>query len=163
MLPSSWQVPPGGIGIYDTASEALVARFVPPGYSAGPFVFAPDSATAYIVSPNVISVYDTRTLQSTQTFNYATTFTALAISSDGATLYATDGTAIYVLDSATGALEQLFPLPPPYLTAAMALSPDGTTLFLINSHAVVYLIDTTSGQVRQVPVVATPSSIAVLP
>jgi len=49
------------------------------------------------------------------------------------------------------------------ISRLMALSPDGTTLFPTDSSAeAVYLIDTTSGQVRQVPVGSFPSSIAVL-
>lgn len=160
------QIPPGGIGIYSTASNTVVARIALPDFVSGPLVFGPEGTTAYIPSPNVIAVYDTRTLRNTQTFHYTTTFTALAISADGSRLYATDSIAVYVLDSATGAQRQFFPLPSPpsYYPGVMALSPDGITLFLTNWSAnVVYLIDTTSGQIRQVPVGLGPSSIAVLP
>jgi sugar lactone lactonase YvrE len=165
MQPSAPRIPTTGIGIYDTATDTLVARIAPPN-GVGPFVFGPRNATAFVAGAHTIAVYDTRTLQNTANFTYATTFTALSISPDGATLYATDGTAIYVLDSTTGEQKQFFPIQPapPYYPGFMVLSPDGTTLYLTDSSAqAVYMIETASGQVRQVPVGAFPSAIAVLP
>ena len=124
------------IAVYDTATNKLIARLQPP-FGNSPIVFSPDSSTAYVGSNSsgLIVVYDARTFEMTNMFSFPTqNMGLLAISPDGAILYATDGNNIYVLDAATGAQMQLFPLPAPVYapSSGMALSPDGAVLYLSN-------------------------------
>jgi WD40 repeat protein len=165
-----------GIAVYDTSTKSLITRIVPPpntGPPSGstPVAFSPDSTTAYVGS---IAVYSTRTLQLEKTFSEVVVMGLLAISPDGATLYGTDGNAIYVLGAATGTQQVVFQLPSPIffpVANGMALSTDGTTLFLANPTQTglppqpqpVYLINTGSGQVTQVQVPSTSWQVVVLP
>ena len=152
-----------GVTVYSTATDKVVAAIPAPLPGNGPEAFSPDSSTAYIGEPGVIATYSTATFKQTATFSYTTTFTSLAVSPDGSVLYGTDGTAVYVLDAATGEQQQAFKLPAA-VQGVMALSPDGTTLFITDSTAsAVDLINTESGQVTIVPVPYTPTSVVVLP
>jgi hypothetical protein len=76
-------------------------------------VFSPNSSTAYILGANAIAVYRVATFTHLGTFNYTTTFNSLVVSADRSVLYAVEGSAIYVLDGATGAQRQVFALPAP--------------------------------------------------
>lgn len=154
-----------GFAIYNTVTNALAGR-IAPSNATGPRVFSPDSSTAYLAGKQVIDAYSTHSLQSAGAFHYTTTFTALAVSPEGSVLYATDETAVYVLDAATGARKQVFalPSPPPYNPGVMALSPDGTTLYLTDStRNTVNLIRTATGGVIPVSVPYMPGSVVVLP
>jgi hypothetical protein len=142
------------VAIYNTTTNTLIGQITPPNGNI-PIVFSPDSTTAYIGSSygGTIAVYDTRTLQNTHTYSYPTMNMALiAVSPDGTMLYGSDGTAVYVLDAASGAQKQSFPLPASLSPAGgMAISSDSTTLFLTAYGAsFVYLVNTASGQVTQV-------------
>ena len=75
----------------------------------------------------------------------------------------TDGSAIYVINAATGAQQQTFALPST-VKGAMALSPDGSTLFLTDSTSnSVDLVQTPTGTVTSVKLPYTPTYLVVLP
>jgi hypothetical protein len=153
-----------GIAIYSTETNLVIGHIlVPSRYGYGAAVFSPDSSTAYIAGPMTIAVYSATTFQKTASFPYTTTFTSLAVSPDGSILYATDEKSIYVIDAVTGAQTQTFALPAP-VQGVMALAPDGTTLFLTDSTTnAVDLINTATGQVTEVAMPYTPSTVVVLP
>jgi hypothetical protein len=152
-----------GIAVYSSANNVVIGQIVLPAGYYEPAVFSRDSAAAYLAGPMTIAVYSTTTFLQTASFPYTTTFTSLAVSPDGSVLYATDETAVYVLDAATGAQTHFFALPAA-VQGVMALSPDGTTLFLTDSttHSV-DLVNTASGQVTVVALPYTPSTVVALP
>jgi sugar lactone lactonase YvrE len=152
-----------GVAVYNTATNTLAGDFTIPLHSYNPVVFSPDSSTAYIAEPKAIAVYNTTTLENIATYTYASTFTALAMSPGGTNLYATNGTAVIILDAATGTELHRIELPAA-VSEFMALSPDGKTLILLASGSnAAELMDTGTLEVTEVALPYTPSSVVTLP
>jgi hypothetical protein len=161
-----------GIAVYRTATNTLADRFpvsLEPsaGFENGvgycPIAFSPDSSLAYIAEPLEIVVYNAMTLQKVATYTYVTTFGSLAVSPDGATLYGTDGTAVYVLDAVTGMQRNMFTLPAGVQSYTMGISKDGTALFLLQNANAVEVLNASTGEVHVAPVPYYPVNLVVVP
>jgi Tol biopolymer transport system component len=128
--------PTEGIGIYSTASDALVSQVVVANTSAG--VFSPDSSTVYVPNgtddgPCQINVVDIASAAVTNVWTLpgSCSFNSVAVSSDGTTLWASIIAqpvdvvhSIVEVNATTGELINQFPL----TASSIALSPDGTNL-----------------------------------
>lgn len=147
------------VAVIDTSTNTVVAQIPVPE----PFrvVLSPDGSRAYVGSVHrspaisvFVTVIDTATNAVIANIQTTNSLSGLAVSPDGATLYATELTPsdVAVIDTATNSITSRITVPDSHGPHSGGLfpvvSPDGTRLYVGNGgFGDIYIIDTASGTI----------------
>ena len=145
-----------------TLTTAAVAQVADPVAMA----VSPDDRHVYVAGVSAVSVLDAATGVVTGMIPTRHGVSGLAISPDGAHLYATDGASdtVSVIDAAANAVTATIPVGPNPL--GVAVSPDGHTVYVAEDSdpGTLTVIDTgTAAVTRRIPVGGNPAAVAVTP
>lgn len=157
--------------VVDTATNAVIATpAVPTGQR--PLIASPDGSRLYMAGSSPVNhdirAFDTATQTIVATIAvgvFANTVTGLAISDDGATLYAASANSdtVRLIDTATNTITTTIAAGDG--AYGIALTPDGTRAYVTNSNAdTVSVIDrSTNAVVSTIPVGANPRTVVISP
>ncbi len=147
------------VSVIDTATHAVTSTIT--GIAVPrQIVISPDGSTAYVASygSNQIEVIDTATDSITTTIPVSGSPWGMAMTPDGTTIYATrDQGGLFVVNTTTNAVTQMFTTGISSDTTNVTLSPDGLTAYVTDTSSNdMQLIDLATGAVKQTVSIPSP-------
>jgi YVTN family beta-propeller protein len=150
------------VSVIDTSNDSVVATIPVSGQNADTVAVSPDGAFVYVASENgQVSVISAATNSVVSTIPISGSPWTVAVSPNGALVYATTTGTIAVIDAATNSVVNNINVGS--AAYAVAFSPDGTRAYV--SNGVVSVIDTATSAVltTTISVGSYPTELAVTP